>query len=253
MDIEKIKKDFGFYSKVVLMFSLILGIAYLYGYWSELDVNIFPFLSLFDLIRFSAYPLLILYVPILLIYWLITELHFQIYLQKQFKSLEGYLKKHHSRCLKYSSLFFIIGYFVTVVWLGVFLHLSTLKFGVPVASLIAILWLRNVLKKEKLDDEIKELHQFGRGLLFLCLLPFASYDFGHRRAEMIVKEKEYSYMVFEQDGKSTPYKFLGFLNGHYFFIGKDNKTLLIDNKLDRLNLKHYLKKGEQDSPDIGYT
>ncbi|AMQ26677.1 hypothetical protein DI119_11530 [Legionella pneumophila] len=60
IDIQTIKRNFSFYTKVILIFSLILGLAIMYGYWSTLGINIFPFPGLFDLIRFSAYPLLIL-------------------------------------------------------------------------------------------------------------------------------------------------------------------------------------------------
>lgn len=60
IDIQAIKRNFSFYTNVILIFSLILGLAIMYGYWSTLGINIFPFLGLFDLIRFSAYPLLIL-------------------------------------------------------------------------------------------------------------------------------------------------------------------------------------------------
>lgn len=60
IDIQTIKRNFSFYTNVILIFSLILGLAIMYGYWSTLGISIFPFLGLFDLIRFSAYPLLIL-------------------------------------------------------------------------------------------------------------------------------------------------------------------------------------------------
>ncbi len=253
MDIKTVKENFGFYTKVVLMFSLILGLAFLYGYWSKFDVNIFPFLGLFDLIRFSAYPLLILYVPLLLLYWLVTELHFKVWLEDTVKVAGSYLKKNRVWYVKCGFLLFTLAYFIFVVWLGGYLHMVTLKLGIPVVSIIALFWSRNVIKKEVVNKDVQEFHRYGRGLLFLCLLPFASYDIGHHKAKMIVKNKEYSYIVSEQGSKESLLKFIGFINGHYFFIDKDNKKLLIDNHLEKIRLLHFLKKGEKDSPDIGFT
>lgn len=187
---------------------------------------------------------------LLLFYWLVTELHFEAWLGEKIKAVGGYLTKHRAWYVKYG---FALTYFVFVIWLGNYLHMTALNVGIPVASMIAFFWLRNVVKKSDSDEVSKGFHRYGRVLLFLCLLPFVSYDIGHHKAEMILKNNEYSYMVFEQENKKALFKFLGYINGHYFFIDEGNKNLVIDNKIERLKLRHYLKKGEKDSPDISFT
>ncbi len=135
---EELKRNFSFYNQVVLIFSFILGIAYLYGYWSAFDINIFPFLSLFDVIRFSAYPLLILYVPLLLLQWTITELHFAEYFQKKSKQFASYLYGHPQWIVrKVVALLIVALYFSFVIYLGFYLQKYTLKVGVPIASFVS--------------------------------------------------------------------------------------------------------------------
>ena len=251
---DEFKRDFSFYNQVVLAFSFILGIAYLYGYWSAFDINIFPFLSLFDLVRFSAYPLLILYVPLLLLQWTITELHFAEYIQTKSKQFASHLYNHPNWFIRnVVALLIVVSYFSFVIWLGFYLQQYTLKVGVPIASIITLAWLRNALKKAGNEQDVKMFHRYGRALLILCLLPFISYDYGRHKGDVILKDKEYSYASFKEGESNNLYKFLGYLDGHYFFIDKNNHKLLINNKLDSLELRHFLKKGEKDSPDIGFT
>lgn len=250
---DELKRNFSFYNQVMLTCSFILGIAYLCGYWSVFDINIFPFLSLFDLIRFSAYPVLILYVPFLLFQWLVAELHFSTYIEKKSKKLSSYFKSHPSRLVKVMFPLAAIGYFVFIIWLGCYLEKVTLKIGVPIASIITIAWLSNAVKKTESQQDVVMFHRVGRTLLFLCLLPFISYDYGHHKAIAILKDKEYSYIVATQGDKKEVYKFLGYLDNHYFFMAKKNKTLLINNNMNSLELRHFLKHGESDSPDIGFT
>ncbi len=113
--------------------------------------------------------------------------------------------------------------------------------------------MHNALKRAGTEQDVKIFHRCGRALLLLCLLPFISYDYGYHKGDIILKDKEYSYVLFEKNDGKILYKFLGYLDGHYFFIDKKNNKLLIDNELDSLELRHFLKKGEKDSPDIGFT
>jgi hypothetical protein len=246
---EEFKKDFSFYIQVVLIFSFILGIGYLFGFWWTVDVNIFPFLSLFDLIKFSACPLLILFVPLILLQWIITEWHVTPYLDRIAKKLTLNTPRSSRRIV----LVVILFYFVVVIGIGIFFKIATLSIGVPAASIIGVAWFRNVGQKENLDSEPATFLRFGRALPLLCLLPFISYDFGRYKAVAILKDKEYSYIWVNTNGNKELYKFLGFINGHYFFLDRKNHILLINNNVSSLELHKFLRKGENDNPEIGFT
>jgi len=252
VNLEKIKENFRFYTNIILIFSLILSLAFLYGYWSKFDINIFQFLGLFDLIRFSAYPLLILYVPVFLLFWLITELHFEFWLKNKARALTMYLNNQSTWYIKYAFFLLAAGYFAFITCLGIQLHLTALKIGVPVATIIAILWIKNLSRKTSHGEAKKTLYRYGNGLLFLCLLPFFSYDAGHYKAELILKNKSYLYAIFSKDGKNETYKFLGYLNEHYFFIKKNNESILIENKVEKLELKYFFKKRKNDNFDMKF-
>lgn len=250
---DNFKKYFNFYFQVALVFSFILGIGYLLGFWWTANVNIFPFLSLFDLLKFSACPFLILFVPWLLLQWAVVEWQVFPRIENYAEKLTSVVRNNSRRWVRGIILLVSVAYFIFLIILGVLLKFTTLFIGIPIASLIVMAWLLNTQRKTDKEPEKINFHRFGRVLLMLCLLPFISYDYGRHKVNVILKGKKYSYVWVNEGENKTLYKFLGFINGHYFFIEKNNQILLINNNIDRLELHHFLKKGEKDSPDVGFT
>jgi uncharacterized membrane protein len=64
--LTQLKNSYKLHIEIIVLSTLLLAISYLIGYWSTFEVNIFPFLTLSDLIKFSAYPLLWVF-PIVLL------------------------------------------------------------------------------------------------------------------------------------------------------------------------------------------
>ena len=128
--------------------------------------------------------------------------------------------------------------------------------GIPVITIIIVAWRNHIVQKQDTNDanlDMQLSHRFGKVLLLFCLLPFVSYDVGHCHARSIFNGKEYSYVVGNADGSKVLFKFLGLVNERYFFIDENNHTLLINSNVNTLELRHFLKKGEKDNPEIGLT
>lgn len=248
---DDFKKNFQFYIQAVFILSLILSSCYLVGYWWAFDINIFPFLTLFDLIK-SASPFFVLFILLLIFQWIIMEVHFDTFFEKHIKKFGAYISKSKQKKRVFCAV--IVIYFLFIILLGVCLRRTSLSMGIPIASAIFLMWFYNKVKKSPPEEELRIYHKYGRWLLFLCFLVFVSYDLGNHKAHTILSEKEYSYAwLNEKDGKKNLYKFIGFINGHYFFIDKNNTILLIKNNISELELHQYLKEKENHSSEIDFT
>lgn len=242
---KEIKRNFYFHTSVYLILSFVLGIAYLIGFWWTIDINIFPFIGLYDLIRCSASPFLILYILGLILYSCVIELHVQPHIEIfRCKLLSN--ENRTKRRLQYRLLSIIV--LVIFIAVGIFLKISTLWLGGPLFIVIAWSYLHH---RSRNNPEQKESPRALVILLFL--LPFISYDIAHYKATTILDGKEYSYIVINDGGRESMYKFLGFVNEHYFFIDHKNKILLINNDKPNLKVYKYLKKGAHDNPDMGFN
>lgn len=247
---EKVKIDFIFYNRVLLFCSFILGIAYMWGYWSTFEINIFPFLSLFDFLKFSAYPLLLTYIPLLVFQVAIIELHFGDYIQKK---LWLFKSRHPNLSFKKSINPLLNVLICFIVLLGLLKDSKTLMLGLPITYYLTTGLLGNIDKNIKNELDVKNSRMYAWFYILMLILPFISFDYGRFRGDSIHANKEYSYTIIERDGEKKIYKFLGYINEHYFFIDRSNQSLIVQNRLDSLALRNFLKKGEQDNPEIGFT
>lgn len=237
-DLSQPDAQLGFFSKLVVISSFVLAAAYLVGYWwAGFGINIFPFVTPMDLLKFAACPFLILFIPYILFDLLISEWHLVPFISA--------LSKYKLFATpKYFMLPILILAGACLIILGIKYSYTVLYLGVP-AVLLAIL---GILKKVKgvLHDPKQ------RKLMLISLLPFFSYDLGYHRALDIYNSKEYTYMPSTAE-QPTTYKFLGYVNDHYFFIDLDNNKLLINNKMSSLQLQHFIEADTKPNPQIGYT
>ncbi len=231
--LEKIKNEYRFFIEITFVYSLLLATGYAIGFWSTFNVNIFPFLNLSDLIKSTAYPLLLI-MPYMVIQWFIIELNR--------KAAFPLLKKMRP---EYKNLIPPILMLISIL-IGAFLKILTLTliFGIPTLILIIVL-----LKDRAEASMIKTI----RVLLMLGIFICFSYDLGKYNSKMIFDNKEYSYSFFDIGKNKEQFKYIGYINNHYFFINLNNTHLLIKDNLTQLILERYLKKYTQDNSAIGFT
>lgn len=240
---DSFKKDFRFYCESAFIFSFIVGIGYLIGYWWSLGINIFPFLSLFDLLKCAACPFLILFVLFVLIRGLFVEFSLLSSIEKYTNKLTVKIKKNPRKSMLIGAVIGLL-YFYAAITIGIHLKLTFFSIGLPIAFILILSWLRHKIK-ERAPEADSISRAYGRWLMLLCLLPLVSYDYGKHKATAILKEKKYSYTwISEEDendekGQKELYKYLGFVNEHYFFINKNNRTLIVNNDLENLKLYRY--------------
>lgn len=236
MDIlEKIKREYRIFIEITFVFSLLLAIGYAYGYWSAFNVNIFPYLTLSDLIKSTAHPLL-LAVPYLLSQWFIFEMQD---LPKKLSDIPFIKKINPDYKILSTPIFMAISLFI-----GIYVNSVTLTFGIPTTILIFTLLKKNI-------DPSK--HQTIRILLMLGLFVFFSVDYGKYNAKIIYNNTEYSYSFLETQSGKERVKYLGYINNHYFFMSIDNHHLFITSELKQVILEKFLRKHAQDNTAISLT
>lgn len=223
------------YIQEVIIFVLLLEIAYLIGYWSTFDINIFPYLTLSDIIKFAAYPLLFI-IPVQLLQLIIAELHIYPVMKK-------YVRLIKPESVKFRKIIELT-LFLIIIGVGKWLNFTMLYIGFPLIIIFVL-----TLKKFDKFNESRYITIF----LMLLLLPFLSFDIGKRNATIILKGKEYSYSLIEVGAQKAKFKFLGYINDHYFFISINNRSLIIQRDRDLLILEKYLAKNQDNNETIGFT
>lgn len=212
---NKVKNNYRFFLEIAFIFSLLLAIGYSWGYWSTFKINIFPFISVSDLIKSTAYPLLLV-IPYLLL---------QIFI---FEFCRINISFFHLSNTTILSIIMLIS-----VFSGLWVKSITLIFGIPTAIFIYI-HIAN-----KYFNEVKII----RIILMLTILVFLSYDVGRFNAKNIYNNHQYSFSFLTNVfNKAEKIKYLGYVNNHYFFITPDNNSLYILKASPQVQLQLFSRK-----------
>lgn len=213
-----------------IVFSLVLEIFYIMGYWLTFSFNIFPFLTLADIINFAAYPLIII-IPIFLIELMLAQLHY-----RPFKKFFSYFSKKNKKvyCI-YSIVIYLM--IIVAILLGWVFELTFLYIGLPLMMILRIIY--NKLAQEHVS--IYRYYSYSSLVITLLLFPLIAFDFGHNTAKSIFNGDKYYYSILNTEGKNYIYKYLGHMKNKYFFIDIRNRKIIIINDDKLLILINYSK------------
>lgn len=231
----------------IFTYVIFLGICYLLGYWQSFDINIFNYIGLWDILKFSASSLvtsiIVGYIPTFIILWFGFENRDRIE-----KIALNPIGKFTINILLVFSIFICLLEFIIGIY-ALFIHfynfnLATLKglfaliFMIVCPILLNLILLKfNLIKNTKISFLV---------CVFFGSFPSIAFITGLREANYILKNLDYLYTGCDSItmDKSCKYlKYIGTVNNQLFFIDQDNKKITIKDfeKLSELTLIHFQK------------
>ncbi len=232
-----------------------VGILYLWGYWASFEINILEFMTLSDIIKTTAYPIISSF-----IFWALGAILGELIPGASFRKLLpegggrdtkiGRFLNRHTKALR------------TVVFLLIFLFLLfgppskwlllTLLIGIPIYLFLKRAgFLKDLIPNEATRSVI---------IFLLATMPLTSYAFGKMKANEIIEGNKFKYVLTDilKDSKlslnieNQKYlKFIGHTNNYIFLQTQDNKQILIltFDKIQILSLQTY-EKGKTDATQL---
>lgn len=227
------KEDFSKIITILSVYSVIVAVLYLWGYWSSFGVNILEFLAITDIVKTAAYSIAFTSIPTIFIIIVCT-------INMEF--LENL--RHSNKMINLLLLFIIVAF--TIYFLPSLYVILVVLISILSGMLLLLIIMRN--NKFIQTHFLKIPTRMEMILLSICLLPPVSFGYGKVNAYNIRRGIKYKYIYAKSlDKKSTPtnivdkLKFLGYANNYIFLLSMDNKTLLIKNidKIDDFELHIY--------------
>lgn len=194
------------------IYTAICAIAYLSGFWSQFNVDIFPYLTITDVFKYTFSPLFY-FIPIAAFIALAV-----IAISSKERNTP-----HQLTILETITLaVFTIGSLV----MGYYLRSYIIGLGIPLATAFSA-WM--ILTNKPLKHVSL--------LPILALIALGTMDYGKGQAKSIIRNENYQYTTLKMNGTDKKLKLIGYINNHYFFIDTKNENRFIIQDLDRLTLR----------------
>jgi len=197
-----------------------IGVLYLWAYWSSFRINIFEYAGLTDLVKVAIIPVGTLFFFVL-IGFILGEYTYGSKLPEG-----GGKNTWFGKFLNKSSSFLNILYWVILV----FLIVSDMPIKWDILPFIGVAYPYLVLKKSSFLIEIKPDSTRATIILTLCILPIYAFCKGKLDSIEILTNEKYRYV--ESVGTLKHAKYLGHVAQYLFFISRDNEKVVIQ-KLDK--------------------
>jgi hypothetical protein len=210
------------------IYLLVVGILYLFSFWSNFDVNIFEYLALSDVIKITLIPIGSIFIIIIIgeIFHNLTDNKFSLFSALEEVSNVESVQKPVGIIKEYKNIILLIGCIVFIKYPFIWIFFAIFL----VLDITILIAESNLLPS--ISDENARIYT----LYFLILLPFLSIAVGQDNARKILYGDKYKYIILEtQDIKL---KVLGHAGSYNFFISEDNKEIVIidDSKLYPVNI-----------------
>lgn len=196
-------------SYVTTIYSLFISVLYIFGYWSIFNLNIFEYIAISDVIKYSIKPLALLLGIIILISIYQNLLIAQI---KQISQLTQTTRKADSPSKQNSrpKLFIFIKGFVKDMKIPSIFFLIWFAFNGPeikwqIVPFIVSSFIYDEILKLKFIENIKWPSSIKNVVVYLAIfLPLISYPKGREDALKILKGAEFAYLMEKSiDSKKT--------------------------------------------------
>ncbi len=234
---EPTKQRVSSYLYLGSLYFVTVGVLYLWGYWSRFNVNILEYISLADVLKFTAYPIASTVLFLILgaaageLLGVVTR---NLLVDRNLIPPGGGRNTEVGRTLSRFGPMLVFAYAAGVGALIVFGPAETNWLilapfiGIPIGLIAEI---RGVL-----TDIIP--HKMARSLVlyFLAVMPIWAYGEGRLKSFMLLEGKEYTYLVSnttdgiiigDPDDPKTRIKLIGHANDYVFLLLADNVTLAI--------------------------
>jgi hypothetical protein len=235
------KEQITTYLYFCTLYLILVGILTLWGYWSTFGINILEFISLFDIIKLTAYPIALIFLI------LSTFFTLGFYVGNVIPTPSEPLLKRETRSflLRIKSVF-IAGYILGIS--AIFLQGAVDNFFI--LSILIALPITLIVEKKKLFSQLFKQESLRAIFVFvLVVLPLFNLGYGAFTAKQIITGKLFFYLVPEiQDSKIKTttellqYKrYIGQAGDFLFLLDPINDAVIIM-KIGNSNsivLKHY--------------
>jgi hypothetical protein len=217
--------------KLSTLTGLSLGIFYLYGYWQWFGILPFPYLSVEQLIGYSAPPFFSF--GVIFIFLIILSFLFQ-------EPIGTSDTDKDARVSKVASLFFLVmGLFILgILLLDLFSIGSPIRWLLlPVLVTVPLIFLGNwIANKKNLSPSTVLLFNFGIFCLFVLGL---SWSLGLADADNISRATSQPNAILKIQGETNPVKFLGRLGESVFYL--DEAQHIIERSADSVEVVEHLR------------
>lgn len=233
----------------IVTYVILLGICYLMGYWQSFNINIFNYIGIWDIVKFSASSLIacsLSYIIAFFIVWLFFENR---------DNIEKICANLIVKLVLYIVLGFSILFFLAIlcaVICNFITHRYIFNFNLSfLRAIFAYVFL--FISPYALNMTLEKFNLIGNRIIRLLLctffgtFPALAYINGLMDAVYILKQRDYLYTYCNSitEEKSCKYlKYVGTVNNKLFFIDQDNNKITIKDfdKVSDLTLIHFQKK-----------
>lgn len=203
----------------ITAFAFVLAFLYLYSYWSAFDINIFVYLSVSNVVIYTAPILLVLLLAVA------SGLSLSLFIYPRLKASSAY---RESTCFQ---IIFIIYISLWTLWMVqlVGFRLRNL-FLIIMLLLLAVVFIH--LVRSAVLSDIPTVVRYSV-LLVLTMLPSAAIVLGHAQYERITRGARYRYVEAGYLSASNLYKqneklrFIGKAGDYFFLLREDGKSIVI--------------------------
>jgi hypothetical protein len=199
---------------------LMIGILYLWAYWSSFRINIFEYAGLTDLVKVAIIPVGTLFFFVL-IGFILGEYTYGSRLPDG-AGRNTWIGKF----LNKTASFWVVVYWVFLIYL----ILSDEPRKWNALPFIGMAYPYLVLKKSSFLAEIKSDSTRTTIVLAICILPIYAFCQGKLDSIDILNNEKYKYI--DSIGEVKRAKYIGHVSQHMFFISQDNQKVVVQ-KIDK--------------------
>ncbi len=227
------------------IYSLLVAILYLWGYWSPFSVNILEHLSLSDVVKTAAYPIASVF-----IFLALGAFMGEIMLPNGFMPQGGVANSRAGVILRRYAPALATIYILFVLFLFIFAPIEKWKMLPALIAIPISLALKNTIP---LSSIIKSEQTHTTLLFLLAALPPFAYGQGILRANDIISGKSYSYVISNTQPseskassvQSPHLRYIGKAGDQYFLYSPATESVLVIAASETIELKKFKKQSDQ--------
>lgn len=224
------------------IYSLLVAILYLWGYWSPFGINILEHLSLSDVVKIAAYPIASVF-----IFLAIGALMGEIMMPEGFMPPGGGAHTRAGIVLRRYAPILLSIYMFSILALFLFGPIEKWRVLPVLIAIPVSLALKNILP---LNAIIKSERTHTTLLFLLATLPPFAYGQGAIKANDIISGKNYSLVISKiqsadpkaDSSQSTHLRYIGKAGDQYFLYSPAAESVLVIAASESLELKKLKSK-----------